>query len=154
MRLLRMVELGVGSAFLLGMFGVICANVVARYFFAAPLVWAEEVSNFLFVWSAYLGAAYVLAEDGHLRVSVVADRLPPRVQAWLRCASLALIAVIAGTLLWPTLTLLPQLNLTAAMRIPEAVPYAILPITMMLLVLHAVALMARMLKRAPDASRA
>lgn len=54
-------------------------NVVARYAFDASLVWATEMTIFLFLWSAFFGAAYCFKKDAHIAVTVVLDVMPSRV---------------------------------------------------------------------------
>lgn len=48
-------------------------NVVARYAFDASLVWATELTIFLFLWSVFFGAAYCFKKDAHIAVTVVLD---------------------------------------------------------------------------------
>jgi len=54
-------------------------NVVARYAFDASLVWATELTIFLFLWSAFFGAAYCFKKDAHIAVTIVLDIVPSRV---------------------------------------------------------------------------
>jgi C4-dicarboxylate transporter DctQ subunit len=53
-------------------------NVVARYAFDASLVWATELTIFLFLWSAFFGAAYCFKKDAHIAVTVVLDVVPTK----------------------------------------------------------------------------
>lgn len=57
---------------------LVSIQVFLRYVFNAPQAWAEEVGRYLFVWSVFLGAAVALAEDGHIRITVLIDWLGPR----------------------------------------------------------------------------
>lgn len=61
--------------------GVVVAftNVVARYVFDASLVWASELTIFLFLWSVFFGAAYCFKKDAHIAVTVVLDNVPSRI---------------------------------------------------------------------------
>ena len=68
---LQTAETVVGIICLGSMFVIICANVVMRYVASDPIFWAEELSNFLFVWAGFLSCAYILAEDRHIRVTPV-----------------------------------------------------------------------------------
>ena len=54
-------------------------NVVARYAFDASLVWATELTIFLFLWSVFFGAAYCFKKDAHIAVTVVLDIVPSRI---------------------------------------------------------------------------
>ncbi|MGB5867502.1 MAG: TRAP transporter small permease [Arcobacteraceae bacterium] len=53
-------------------------NVVARYAFDASLVWATELTIFLFLWSAFFGAAYCFKKDAHIAVTIVLDLMPSK----------------------------------------------------------------------------
>ena len=54
-------------------------NVVARYAFDASLVWATELTIFLFLWSVFFGAAYCFKKDAHIAVTVILDIMPSRI---------------------------------------------------------------------------
>lgn len=54
-------------------------NVVARYAFDASLVWATELSIFLFLWSVFFGAAYCFKKDAHIAVTIVLDNVSSRI---------------------------------------------------------------------------
>lgn len=54
-------------------------NVVARYVFDASLVWATELTVFLFLWSAFFGAAYCFKKDAHIAVTIILDLMPSRI---------------------------------------------------------------------------
>jgi len=54
-------------------------NVVARYVFDASLVWATELTIFLFLWSIFFAAAYCFKKDAHIAVTVVLDIVPTKI---------------------------------------------------------------------------
>lgn len=56
------------------------ANVVARYVFNANILWALEVTVFLFAWLVILGASYALKKTAHLGVDVVINIMPPSIR--------------------------------------------------------------------------
>lgn len=56
-------------------------EVVARYVFDSPTVWAHETSIFMFGYAGTLAGAYVLKYRAHISVDVVYARLSPRVKA-------------------------------------------------------------------------
>jgi len=53
-------------------------NVVARFVFDASLTWAAELTVFLFLWSAFFGAAYCFKKDAHIAVTIILDLLPSK----------------------------------------------------------------------------
>ena len=76
-------------AFLLGTMTVITfANVVARYVFNSNILWALELTVFLFGWLVLLGASYAVKKKSHLGVDVLINYLSPRSRR-----SIALLAV-------------------------------------------------------------
>lgn len=64
-------------AALLGLMTLVTfANVVARYVFASNILWALEVTVFLFAWLVLVGAAYCVKIGAHLGVDVVIQAVP------------------------------------------------------------------------------
>ena len=63
------------------------AQVVLRYIFNAPQAWAEEVGRYLFIWAVFLGAAAAMADDRHIRITVITGRLGRRADAISRMAA-------------------------------------------------------------------
>jgi TRAP-type mannitol/chloroaromatic compound transport system permease small subunit len=61
--------------------GVITYEVVLRYGFNAPTIWAQETSTYIFGAFFMLGGAYVMHHDGHVRVDIIYSRLSPRGRA-------------------------------------------------------------------------
>lgn len=133
---LKKLEMTVGVVCLGVMFLVICLNVLMRYLMTAPLFWAEEVSNFLFVWAGFLSCAYVLADDQHIRVTVFAGMMKPLARLWISLGMTVILMVVFASFVWPSIHALESLNVTAALQIPEAIPYTILPVSMVLCFIH------------------
>lgn len=66
---------------------VICYEVVARYAFNAPTIWAHNLSTFMFGYLGLLAGAYVQSKGRHIRVDLLYGRLSPRAQAGLDLVS-------------------------------------------------------------------
>ena len=65
-------------ALLLGLMTVITfANVVARYGFNSNILWALEMTVFMFGWLVLLGASYAVKKSAHLGVDALVAALPP-----------------------------------------------------------------------------
>mgnify|MGYP001821817385 FL=1 len=67
-------------------------EVVARYFFLRPTIWAAELSQLCLIWGGMLAMAELLASRRHITVTAVTDLLPPGLQRV--CAALALLLVV------------------------------------------------------------
>jgi C4-dicarboxylate transporter DctQ subunit len=53
-------------------------DVVLRHILNQPTIWADEVSCYLLVGISFLGAAYALKTDAHVRIETFVERLSPR----------------------------------------------------------------------------
>ncbi|MBX2835756.1 MAG: TRAP transporter small permease [Gammaproteobacteria bacterium] len=53
------------------------ANVVSRYVFNTNILWALEVTVFLFAWMVILGSSYALKKSAHLGVDAIILLLSP-----------------------------------------------------------------------------
>ena len=65
------------GGFVFLMMVIIVIDVVKRHIFNTPTIWADEVSCYLLVGIAFLGAAYTLSRDGHIRVEVIVKKFNP-----------------------------------------------------------------------------
>lgn len=66
------------------------ANVVARYVFNSNILWALELTVFLFAWLVLMGASYAVKKHVHIGVDVVINAVSPATRK-----VLAIIAVTA-----------------------------------------------------------
>ncbi|WP_393928151.1 TRAP transporter small permease subunit [Yoonia sp. R2-816] len=79
MRFTQMV--GTVTAFGFGIIALMMVvEVVARYGFDAPTFWAHEIAGLLGAVAFLFGGAFCMAERSHMRISVVADRLPRKLR--------------------------------------------------------------------------
>jgi C4-dicarboxylate transporter DctQ subunit len=74
---------------------MITYEVVARYVFLAPTIWAEEMSRFFQIWATYLAAAYVLRHRDLITIDVLLQRLHPRARYGAALCALAVITVFS-----------------------------------------------------------
>lgn len=84
---------GVLGAVLLAFTGAMLTyEVVARYFFVRPTIWAAELSQLCLIWGCLLAMAWVLDQRHHITVNAVVDLLPPRLQT--ACVTFSLVAIV------------------------------------------------------------
>ncbi|MEM6500150.1 MAG: TRAP transporter small permease [Pseudomonadota bacterium] len=74
------------------------ANVIARYVFNSNILWALELTVFMFAWLVLIGASYCVKHSQHLGVDVVISALPKRARKV--CALLSATACLAFALLF------------------------------------------------------
>ncbi|WP_440996628.1 TRAP transporter small permease subunit [Arhodomonas sp. SL1] len=95
---------GVVSVLVFVMVAVIAYEVVLRYFFNDPTVWALELSTLLLGPYFMLAGPYLLHVGGHVNVDILYNRLPPRVAALLDCLTFPIIIALAVIVVresWP-----------------------------------------------------
>jgi len=81
-------------AFLLAAMVIVTfTQVVARYVFNSGVIWALELTTYLFAWLVILGISYGIRVHSHIGVDAAVKLLPPAGQK-----SAGLIAVLAGIL--------------------------------------------------------
>jgi C4-dicarboxylate transporter, DctQ subunit len=65
-------------AILLGLMTVLTfANVIARFIFNSNIMWALELTVFMFAWLVLLGASYAVKKNAHLGVDAILNMLAP-----------------------------------------------------------------------------
>lgn len=79
---------------------MIAYEVLARYFFAAPTIWAAELSQLCLLWGTFLGMARPLHRNEHIRITVLTGALGPRSRRATEIFSLVFIAVFAAVVVW------------------------------------------------------
>jgi tripartite ATP-independent transporter DctM subunit len=75
---------------------VVCASVLLRFLFNAPVEWADDVARGLMVGSSFFGAASALARSENLGVAFFIDMLPPAIRRVVDAIGALLVTVIAG----------------------------------------------------------
>ena len=82
----------------------VCLEVFMRYVINQPLVWVVELSEYALLYICFLGTAWALHNDNHVKVDIVLNILPHRVRrACGVISSLLGIAISAILLIWGTL---------------------------------------------------
>lgn len=65
----------IGSMILIGIL-INIGNVIGRYLFLEPIIWAEEIMIYIMVWTVFIGAILVSYEGQHLKMDVFSIMLP------------------------------------------------------------------------------
>jgi len=98
-RVLDILSSVVGFIFVAAML-IVCLDVVMRYALNRPMVWATEVSEYILLGMACLGIAWLLKEEGHVKIELVMARFKPRVQALVNAITSILTAVAVLAITW------------------------------------------------------
>lgn len=65
----------IGSMILIGIL-INVANVIGRYMFLEPIIWAEEIMIYIMVWTVFIGAILVSYDGQHLKMDVFSVMMP------------------------------------------------------------------------------
>jgi TRAP-type C4-dicarboxylate transport system permease small subunit len=101
----RLCDAGAAAAglLLLGLFGLGFVEIVLRAVFAVSLSVAVEYSGYLLILSLFLGSGWTLRQGGHIRVSLLAEKLSPANRRRLDIVCTLLGLLIAGFLAYSVL---------------------------------------------------
>lgn len=79
---------------------VIAFEVVSRYIFGAPTIWAYDTALILYAWLGLVGGAFAMKRRAHIRVDLFTARMSPRKQALLELLGAPLIAFFLCLVVW------------------------------------------------------
>jgi TRAP-type C4-dicarboxylate transport system permease small subunit len=96
---LRHVERAVAGTLLVAIVALVVVASATRYM-GAPVIWALEVTQALFVWLCVLAADLTLQRLGHFSVDMVANLLPRRARLALEIFNLLLVGALLGVLIY------------------------------------------------------
>jgi TRAP-type C4-dicarboxylate transport system permease small subunit len=106
------------------------ANVVARYVFARPIFWAEEILVFIIIWAVFLVTGSITYRGAHLNMDLLHSGFSP---LWKRIInSVIALVLIVSTLFAATQSLkvvrlyLHTGDVTPATGIPLVIPHTAL----------------------------
>ena len=131
---------GLGTA----MIAVVAAQVFFRYVLNQSLFWSEELARYMLVWLTFLGASVAYRRNVHPRIDLFSSRLdgPParamRIGAHLVAAAFFGLLVIYGA----QFAYFVRLQISPALQLPKWIVMLVLPVSGVLLMLHAAAAIA------------
>lgn len=135
---------GLGSAMVL----VVIAQVFARYVFNHSLFWSEELARYLLVWLTMLGASVAYRRGLHPGIDIITVRMPPVAAGWARILTHLTAICFFGVLVYHgvAFTHFIRFQISPALNLPKWTIYAIMPLSGVILTLHAAALLSEELK--------
>ncbi len=143
---MRLLEKGLHAALVALMVAMVASvvwQVLSRYLFVVPAAWTEELARFLLIWIGMLGAAFAYRHGSHLGIDLLADKLEDSGRRRLHVAVhiiclifAASVLVVGGSSLMSMTWELKQYS--AAMGLPIAWVYSVIPASGVLICLFAV----------------
>lgn len=65
---------------ILSVMTILIVDAALRTLFASPLLWVIDISEIILAWIVFAAFAYALITGAHVRMTLVVDRLPPRLR--------------------------------------------------------------------------
>ncbi|RMX06653.1 TRAP transporter small permease [Corticibacter populi] len=157
-RALAFVERCLLVAIAAGMTGLMMLQVILRYFFNAPLFWAEEVSVQLLVFMTLFGISLLIHHGQLVNINFLPQMLGRRGQLALNLLSaLAMLAILLllAWLGWQWVARADvRLEMGATTQLPRWYNYSALPLAAAAMCWHQFAAMLRLLPSRPQEARA
>lgn len=104
-------------------------DVIMRYIFAKPTIWAVELNAALIVIITFLAASRLTAEERHIGMDALYDRLPPAAQVVVGKVVQFIVMLFCLVLLWFSYRVMvtvytSKIVAAGAFRLPMWIPYA------------------------------
>ncbi len=131
--------LGIVSGLGILVMGIILSyEVVCRYVFNSPTIWAQEIAIYLYMWTMLAAASYTLQSGKHINVDLVIVHLPARARALAEIATSAIGAVFCAVVAvqaYEMIAVTVQFGKVTAtpLRVPMWIPQSALLIGFLLL---------------------
>ncbi|MEM7542740.1 MAG: TRAP transporter small permease subunit [Pseudomonadota bacterium] len=130
---------------------VIVGNVILRYFFGEGRIELEELQWHLYAAGFLLALSYADIHDSHIRVDVLHERCPPRIQAWIELYGTLLLVLpfLSLVLYFSGPFVVASWSLGEVSQSPGGLPYrwlikGVLPLGFALLLLATIARLSRL----------
>jgi C4-dicarboxylate transporter, DctQ subunit len=85
---------------MLGMALIITYEVLMRYFFNRPTKWVADFSDYIMLYSTFFVSAWLLKNDGHVRLTILYERLAPRQRLIMEAINSFIGAIVCGFVIW------------------------------------------------------
>jgi TRAP-type C4-dicarboxylate transport system permease small subunit len=140
------------AALLFVIVAIVFSNVIGRYFLHSPIRWSDEVSLFVFLWLAYLGALAALMGGRHYSFPGLIDMFPAKLRLAVKTLSDLMVLAMLGGLAWYGVQLVDLLHhqRSPAIDLPLYYVYAALPLVSFLMALVVAYQIVGRLRGAPE----
>jgi C4-dicarboxylate transporter, DctQ subunit len=90
----------ISAVFLLGLTFIVGADITLRYLFLRPLGWVKEISEYILVVLGFLVAAWILKDDGHVKMDLVLTKVSPRAQTMMNIITSVISTIVVLVITW------------------------------------------------------
>lgn len=119
------------------MTSVVFIATIGRYLQLFSLPWSEELSRYIMVWMAYLGASVGIKRNAHLGVEVLINMLPKKIQRAAAYVRVVIIIIFNSLIIYYSFQIIShQIRIqqtSPALFIPIWIAYLAVPFGMFLM---------------------
>jgi TRAP-type C4-dicarboxylate transport system permease small subunit len=90
----------ISAILILGLTFIVGADITLRYVFLRPLGWVKEVSEYILVALGFLVAAWILKDDGHVKMDLLLTKVSPKTQTMMNLITSILSIFVVLIVTW------------------------------------------------------
>jgi|GEM_PF-3170226 len=125
------------------MIGVMLLAIFMRYILHLSPIWAAELTQFLFIWTMFLGITVLARKEKHICIEIFRERGTPLMKQLSDLVSRGVILVFSVFILieGSSLAWISMSQVSLDMRFPMGIVYIVIPLSGALMILHVVTLL-------------
>ncbi|MEM7168617.1 MAG: TRAP transporter small permease [Pseudomonadota bacterium] len=127
---LARLTLGVSAILIAWVTLFILYGVGSRYFLGSSPIWFDELARYVIIGAAMIGVGAVWVDGGHMRVSVLENRVPDAIRKTVVLYQWLLTLTLAGGMTWFSYKYVGQVGFfkTPGLQVSRSVPVTLMPI--------------------------
>jgi len=151
--ILKKVEFYVILIVFIGMVVGAFAQVIFRLVLDNPLAWSEELCRYCFVWLVFIGGGWAVSGNAHFRIDFLIALFPKTDKGFTLIARVCMLLFGILMLFYGIKMLeIAGKQISPALQLPMSIPYAALPISGALVIIHEIEHIVKMFKKKDLAS--
>lgn len=121
-------------------FAALFVQVFSRFVFQIPITWTEELSRYLMIWIAFIGASLAIRHHQLIRIEAITDFMPRKMQIAVNFIATIFVLVFCAVVFYYGLDLIKvvRVQTSPALGVPMAVPYFAIPLGAVLMFCNAI----------------
>ena len=119
----------VSSVLIIVLMLLVTADVCGRYFFDSPVTGASELARFMMIIIVFPALAWTALSGKHIKVDLVMERFPPRVQLIVNIFMLLGVLAVYSIIAWRAALYSMEVdNITSTLELPQAFFYWVMTV--------------------------
>ena len=127
---------------------IVAVQVFFRYVLNHSLFWSEELARYLLVWLTFLGASVAYRRKAHPGIDFFYIKMPPIIKTTARFLVHLTSLILFGVMIvyGYRFTYFLRLQITPALHLPKWIIFSIIPISGLILMVHALTFLGKEFK--------